>query len=90
MKRHPVSRWAQIVAGGVLVVASPIIGALPGPGGIFVFAGGMVLLLRNSPWVRRRWAKVKRRSPKLGEIADLTMRRTSAKRRRAMRNGRLR
>lgn len=88
MSRHPVSRWAQIAAGVLLVIAAPIIGALPGPGGIFIFAGGMVLLLRNSAWVRRRWARAKRRWPKLGEIADITMRRASARRRRALRTER--
>jgi hypothetical protein len=88
MSRHPVSRWVQIVAGVLLVIAAPIIGALPGPGGIFIFAGGMVLLLRNSAMVRRRWARAKRRWPKLGEIADITMRRASARRRRALRTER--
>jgi hypothetical protein len=90
MSRHPVSRWVQIVAGVLLVILAPIVGALPGPGGIFIFAGGMVLLLRNSPWVRRRWARAKRRWPKLGEIADITMRRASARRRRAIRTERSR
>ena len=85
MSRHPVSRWAQLVAGVLLIIASPIIGALPGPGGIFVFAGGMILLLRNSAWVRRRWARGKRRWPKVGDTADRVMRRPSAQRRRTLR-----
>lgn len=85
MKRHPVSRWVQLAMGVVLIAASPIVGALPGPGGIFVFAGGMVLLLRNSLWVRWRWARAKRRWPKLGELSDRVMRRPSALRRRALR-----
>ena len=85
MSRHPVSRIVQLVIGGLLVVAAPIVGALPGPGGVFVFAGGLILLLRNSLWVRRRWARAKRRWPKLGDIADRVMRRPSALRRRALR-----
>ncbi len=85
MKRHPVSRWAQLAIGALLIVAAPVVGALPGPGGVFVFAGGMVLLLRNSLWVRRRWARAKKRWPKLGEVADRVMRRGSARRRRALR-----
>jgi hypothetical protein len=89
MSRHPVSRIVQLMVGGLLVVAAPIVGALPGPGGVFVFAGGLILLLRNSLWVRRRWARAKRRWPKLGEIADRIMRRPSAMRRRALKSERL-
>lgn len=85
MGRHPVSRWAQLVTGVLLIIASPIVGALPGPGGVFVFAGGMVLLLRNSLWVRRRWVRAKRRWPKLGGMADRVMRRPSEQRRRTLR-----
>ena len=86
MARHPVSRWAQLVAGVLLIVAAPLVGAIPGPGGIFVFAAGLVLVLRNSHWARRRWARAKRRWPKLGDLADRTMRRRSALRRRSLRD----
>lgn len=86
MSRHPVSRLAQLVAGVLLIIASPFVGVIPGPGGIFVFAAGMVLVLRNSLWARRRWARAKRRWPKLGDLADRTMRRRSALRRRSLRD----
>lgn len=82
MARHPISRIAQLVTGVVLICAAPVIGAIPGPGGIFVFAGGLVLVLRNSLWARRRWARTKRRWPKLGDLSDRVMRRRSAQRRR--------
>ena len=87
MARHPVSRIAQLVAGVLLILASPFVGAIPGPGGSFVFIGGLVLVLRNSLWARRRWAKIKRRWPKLGDLSDRIMRRRSAQRRRSIRNG---
>jgi hypothetical protein len=80
--RHPVARWLQIAAGILLWLLIPIVGPIPGPGGIFLFAGGLVLILRNSHWARMRWARIKRRWPKIGNAADRIMRRGSAQRRR--------
>jgi hypothetical protein len=82
--RHPVVRVAQATAGVVLMIAAPLASPLPGPGGILLFAGGLVLVLRNSRWARKRFARGKRRWPRLGRIADLAMRRQSALRRRAL------
>ena len=82
-RSHPAVRIALLVVGVLLVLSAPVVGALPGPGGIFVFAGGLALLLRNSLWVRRRFARLKRRWPKLGEMADFGLRRRSFRRRRA-------
>ena len=79
----PVRRIALLTLGAALIVAAPVVGVLPGPGGIFVFAGGLVLVLRNSAWARRRWVRLKRGWPKLGGLADRTMRRGSALRRHA-------
>jgi hypothetical protein len=70
--------------GWFLVVLSPLVGILPGPGGIFVFAAGLVLLLRNSAWARRRYALAKRRWPKTGNVCDHAMRRRSALRRKQL------
>ena len=46
--RSPAMRTAQLTAGGLLIVGAGVVAPLPGPGGIFLFAGGMVLILRNS------------------------------------------
>ena len=35
---HPVVEWTIFVLGVLLLILSPLVGALPGPGGIFVFA----------------------------------------------------
>jgi len=75
-------RIALLVLGWLLVVASPVVGALPGPGGIFVFAAGAGLLLRNSLWAKRRYAAFKRRWPRHGHWIDRGLRRPSARRRR--------
>jgi hypothetical protein len=63
---------------------APVVGLLPGPGGVFVFAAGLVLLLRNSLWARRRFARAKKRWPRRGALADRGLRRGSARRRRAL------
>ena len=89
-QRHPIVRWAQIVAGVLLWLLIPLVGPIPGPGGVFLFAGGLILILRNSHWARVRWARVKRRWPKLGSGADWAMRRPSARRRRALEQARSR
>ena len=64
-----------------MLVVTPLVGALPGPGGIFVFAAGLTLALRYSAWVRRLYVRFKRRWPKHGAWADWGLRRASAKRR---------
>lgn len=82
-------RLCMLGLGWVVIAISPIIGALPGPGGIFVFAAGLVLLLRNSAWARRRYALLKRRWPKTGNVCDHAMRRQSALRRKRLAKARI-
>ncbi len=81
--RHPVMRIAQLALGCLLILGAALVGPLPGPGGIFLFAGGMILILRNSRWAKRRWARLKRRWPRIGHMVDRVMRRQSALRRQA-------
>ena len=82
-QRHPVSRIIQLCLGGLLLAGAAVVGPLPGPGGVFFFAGGMILILRNSRWAQVRWARLKRRWPRTGHLVDRTMRRPSALRRHA-------
>lgn len=83
-KRTRPWRIPLMVIGGLLVVLSPVVGVLPGPGGIFLFAGGLVLLLRNSRTGKRIYAKFKRAHPRLGDHADRVLRRQSWRRRQAL------
>lgn len=69
-----------MVLGWTLIGVAPAVGLLPGPGGLFVFGGGLILLLRNSCWARRRYVKAKRRWPKLGHLGDRVLRRTGMRR----------
>lgn len=74
--------------GIILLILAPIVGALPGPGGIFVAAIGLALVLKTSMWARRRYVKFKRWQPKVGHVTDLALRRPSARRRQAIRKAR--
>jgi len=83
--------WVQtveLVVGILLIIASPLAGVIPGPGGIFVFAAGLALVLRTSMWAKRRYVRFKRWQPKAGAWADWGLRRASHRRRReAVRKG---
>jgi hypothetical protein len=81
-------RIPLLVLGWLLIALSPAVGIWPGPGGIFVFVAGLILLLRNSAWARRRYVMLKKRYPKLGNACDRVMRRASALRRHALHKAR--
>ena len=72
-----------LVSGGLLMLFAPITAPLPGPGATLMFVAGLVLVLRNSAWARRRFVRLKRRWPRAGALFDRLMRRGSALRRRA-------
>jgi hypothetical protein len=80
-KNHGTMRPCLMGLGWFLIVLSPIVGALPGPGGIFVFAAGVALLLETSTKAKRAYVRIKRRWPKVGEWTDWGLRRQSWKRR---------
>ncbi len=81
----PWVEWTMFVIGVLLMIASIPIGALPGPGGIFVFIPGLALVLKTSMWAKRRYVRFKRWQPKAGRVADWGLRRDSPKRREAVR-----
>ena len=78
---HPVVDWTIFILGVILILLSPVVGALPGPGGVFVLALGLAMVLRTSRWARRRYVEFKRWQPKAGRWTDWGMRRKSALRR---------
>jgi hypothetical protein len=78
---HPVVEWTIFAVGVLLIVLSPLAGAIPGPGGIFVFALGLAMVLKTSMWAKRRYVRFKRKQPKIGRWADWGLRRRSAIRR---------
>ena len=81
MTHLPPVRVALVVLGCLLMAAAPIVGPIPGPGGIIVFAAGLSLVLKYSGWAKRLYVRFKRRHPKKGAWADWGLRRASARRR---------
>jgi hypothetical protein len=80
--RSHLLRTSLVATGFLLLAVSPLVGIIPGPGGVFVFAAGLVLILRNATWAKRWFARARRRWPRLGDYADKALRRRSARRRR--------
>ena len=82
---HPVTEWSIFAVGVILIILSPIAGVIPGPGGLFVFALGLAMVLKTSMWAKRRYVRFKRWQPKAGRWADWGLQRKSARRREAIR-----
>ena len=78
---HPAVEWTIFALGILLMIAAVPVGALPGPGGVFVFAIGLAMVLRTSMWAKRYYVRFKRSRPKAGSWADWALRRRSARRR---------
>lgn len=83
--RIPAVRTGLFVLGWVLLLLTPIVGALPGPGGVIVFGAGATLVLKYSDWAKRKYVEFKRRHPNKGRWADWSLRRRSARRREELR-----
>ncbi len=88
LTNYPAVRSALVVVGFILIGLTPLVGPIPGPGGVVVFAAGLTLVLRYSAWAKRYYVRFKRRHPKKGDWADWGLRRASAKRRQALANSR--
>ena len=77
----PAVQWTMFRIGLVLVVVSPLPGALPAPGGVIVFGLGLGLMLKTSMWAKRHYVRFKRWQPKVARWTDWGLMRKSAKRR---------
>jgi hypothetical protein len=82
---NPIVEWSIFALGVVLLIVSPLVGVIPGPGGIVVAGIGLALILKTSMWAKRHYVRVKRWQPKAGRWMDWALRRRSAKRREALR-----
>jgi len=78
---HPVVEWSLLAIGVVLLLISPLVGVIPGPGGPVVAGIGLALILRTSFWAKRHYVKFKRWKPEYGRWTDWALRRPSARRR---------
>ncbi len=59
-----VVRAALILVGLVMVLAGVLMAPLPGPFGLPVSVLGLMIVLRNSFWARRRFVSLQRRHPR--------------------------
>jgi hypothetical protein len=84
----PVVRSGLFCLGCLLLLITPLIGILPGPGGVVTFGAGAALVLKYSEWAKRKYVLFKRNHPNKGRWADWGMRRRSAQRREAIRKER--
>ena len=84
-EKVPVVRQALFILGCLLLAITPLVGIIPGPGGVVTFGLGLGLVLKYSDWAKRQYVKFKRRHPGKGRWADWGLRRRSAKRREALR-----
>ena len=57
---QPAVEWTIFVLGILFMIAAIPVGALPGPGGVFVFAIGLAMVLKTSMWAKRRYVRFKR------------------------------
>jgi hypothetical protein len=80
-RKSPAIRITLLVAGCLLIAVTPLVGPIPGPGGIITFAAGLTLVLKNSNWARKRFARLKRRWPRFGHYSDMALRRRSFRQR---------
>ena len=85
LERNQAVRTTLFVLGLILMAGSPVVGVLPGPGGVIVFAAGLALALKYSEWAKRQYVLFKRKHPNKGRWADWGLRRPSAKRREELR-----
>jgi hypothetical protein len=84
----PLVRQCLVAVGFLLIALTPIVGPIPGPGGVIVFGAGAGLVLKYSGWAKRLYVRFKRKHPNKGRWADWSLRRASARRREEIRKQR--
>jgi hypothetical protein len=81
----PLVEWTLFAVGVLLIVGGFVLAPIPGPGGIFLIAPGLALVLKTSVWAKRHYVRMKRWQPKAGRWMDWALRRPSARRREEIR-----
>jgi hypothetical protein len=69
-------RWCMLIVGWLLVLGAPLLGPIPGPGPLLILPIGLALILKNSLWAKKRYAKAARRHPDYANWANWAMRRS--------------
>jgi putative Mn2+ efflux pump MntP len=61
--QHRAVQLVMMLCGWALVISAPIVSWLPGPGGLLFFILGLGLILKNSHWARKQFARHSKRHP---------------------------
>ncbi len=69
-------RWCMLMFGWLIVLGAPLLGPLPGPGPLVLLPIGLALILKNSLWAKKRYARLARRHPEYANWANWAMRRS--------------
>jgi Putative transmembrane protein (PGPGW) len=72
---NPAFRYAMVILGWVLILGAVAIGPLPGPGPMILAPIGLAIILKNSLWAKKRYARFVRMYPEYGGWMDWAMRR---------------
>lgn len=75
--RRSAKRLMMLALGPSLIVISPVVGVIPGPGGVIVLLAGVAITLQSSQVAKRIYVRTKRRWPGLGHWSDKGLRRPS-------------
>lgn len=70
-------RLIMLSLGPALIILSPLVGLIPGPGGVIVLLAGVAITLQSSHAAKRVYVRAKRRWPGLGHWSDKGLRRPS-------------
>lgn len=69
-------RWCMLALGWLLVLGAPLLGPIPGPGPLLILPIGLALILKNSLWAKKRYARLARRHPEYANWTNWAMRRS--------------
>jgi hypothetical protein len=69
-------RMSMLSLGWLLVLGAPLLGPIPGPGPLIILPIGLALILKNSLWAKKRYARLARTYPSYGRWTDWAMRRS--------------
>lgn len=68
-------RLFWLTLGWIMIILSPVVGAVPGPGFILIFPVGLALVLKNSLFAKRQYTKLARTFPEYGNWVNWALRR---------------
>src|ERR1044072_1218533 len=81
----PLVRHSLVALGFLLIALTPVVGPIPGPGGIIVFGAGLSLILKYTGWAKRLYVRQKHTPPNGGRGPIGTRGPPSARRREELR-----